>query len=154
MLVLVHNKYYDYSFVKTNNLYMPTNNLQSHSVSSIPSNITKLGLINYCPTITVNMAITKNGVRTGYTTGKVTVLNQSIYYDTDGDGVSYTRIYGLVTSNVYQGKDDSGGAVMIPRTDANGGVIGLGLLSGGTDMSNTMHFSDLNVLPVALQNRY
>lgn len=154
MLVLVHNQYYDYAFVKTNNSYTPTNNLQSHSVSPIPSNITKLGLINYCPTITVNMAISKNGVRTGYTTGKVTVLNQSIYYDTDGDGVSNTRIYGLVTSNVYQGKDDSGGAVMIPRTDANGGAIGLGLLSGGIDMSNTMHFSDLNVLPVALQNRY
>lgn len=43
---------------------------------------------------------------------------------------------------------------MIPRTDANGGAIGLGLLSGGIDMSNTMHFSDLNVLPVSLQNRY
>ena len=28
------------------------------------------------------------------------------------------------------------------------------LLTGGTYMSNTMHFSDLNVLPVALQNRY
>lgn len=134
------------NFVKDNNSYTPTNNLQSHSVSPIPSNITKLGLINYCPTIIVNMVVLEQDI--------LTVLNQSIYYDTDGDGVSYTRIYGLVTSNVYQGKDDSGGAVMIPRTDANGGAIGLGLLSGGIDMSNTMHFSDLNVLPVALQNRY
>lgn len=134
------------NFVKANNSYTPTNNLQLHSVSPIPSNIIKLGLINYCPTIIVNMVVLEQDI--------LTVLNQSIYYDTDGDGVSDTRIYGLVTSNVYQGKGDSGGAVMIPRTDANGGAIGLGLLSGGIDMSNTMHFSDLNVLPVALQNRY
>lgn len=134
------------NFVKANNSYTPTNNLQSHSVFPIPSNITKLGLINYCPTIIVNMVVLEQDI--------LTVLNQSIYYDTDGDVVSDTRIYELVTSNVYQGKGDSGGAVMIPRTDANGGAIGLGLLSGGIDMSNTMHFSNLNVLPVALQNRY
>ena len=95
------------NFVKANNSYTPTNNLQLHSVSPIPSNIIKLGLINYCPTIIVNMVVLEQDI--------LTVLNQSIYYDTDGDGVSDTRIYGLVTSNVYQGKGDSGGAVMIDR---------------------------------------
>lgn len=45
------------NFVKANNSYTPTNNLQSHSVFPIPSNITKLGLINYCPTIIVNMVV-------------------------------------------------------------------------------------------------
>ena len=149
-----NNQYYDYAFVKTNSSYTPTNNLQSYSVSPIPSNMAQLGLINYCPTITVNMAISKNGARTGYTTGNVTALNQAINYDIDGDGIGDTLIYGLITSNVYQGQGDSGGVVMIPRTDANGGPIGLGILSGGVNMSYTMHFSDLNVLPIALQNRY
>ena len=51
------------NFVKTNNLYMPTNNLQSHSVPQIPSNITKLGLINYCPTIIVNMVVLEQDIQ-------------------------------------------------------------------------------------------
>ena len=132
---------------------IPVNN-----ISGVTSDLQSGAVVNlYYPkrwkdSVTTN--VSKNGVKTGYTTGKVTALNQAIYYDTDGDGVSDTRIYGLVTSNVYQGQGDSGGVVMIPRTDSNGGAIGLGLLSGGVNMSNTMHFSDLNVLPVALQNRY
>ena len=43
---------------------------------------------------------------------------------------------------------------MIPRTDSNGGAIGLGILSGGVNLDNVMYFSDLNVLPMGLQNRY
>ena len=59
----------------------------------------------------------------------------------------------MIKSNVYQAKGDSGGVVMIPRTDSNGGAIGLGILSGGINNGNLMYFSDLNVLP-GLQNRY
>ncbi len=142
-----NNQNYDYAFIKTNSSYTPTNTLQTYSNS--PSNITKLGLVNYCPTITVNMAISKAGVRTGYTTGKVTGLNQSVYYS----DVNLT-LKGMIKSNVYQGQGDSGGVVMIPRTDSNGGAIGLGILSGGVNLDNVMYFSDLNVLPMGLQNRY
>lgn len=140
------NQKYDYAFIKTNSSYTPTNNLQSYSNS--PSNITKLGLVNYCPTITVNMAISKAGAKTGYTTGKVTGLNQTVTYS----DVNVT-LKGMIKSNVYQAKGDSGGVVMIPRTDSNGGAIGLGILSGGINNGNLMYFSDLNVLP-GLQNRY
>ena len=59
----------------------------------------------------------------------------------------------MIKSNVYQGKGDSGGVVMISRPDSNGRTIGLGILSGGIDNGNLMYFSDLNVLP-GLQNRY
>lgn len=59
----------------------------------------------------------------------------------------------MIKSNVYQGKGDSGGVVMISRTNSNGRTIGLGILSGGIDNGNLMYFSDLNVLP-GLQNRY
>lgn len=141
------NQKYDYAFIKSNASYTPTNTLQSYSNS--PSNITKLGLVNYCPTITVNMAISKAGARTGYTTGKVTGLNQTVTYS----DVNVT-LKGMIKSDVYQGKGDSGGVVMIPRTDSNGGAIGLGILSGGIDHGNLMYFSDLNVLPMGLQNRY
>lgn len=139
-----NNQKYDYAFVKTNSSYTPTNNL-----AYTTTNITYLGLINYCPTIITNMVISKAGVRTGYTSGKVTGLNQSVYYSNEGKTIT-----GLIKSNVYQGQGDSGGVVMIPRTNSNGGAIGLGILSGGVNLDNEMYFSDLNVLPIALQNRY
>jgi hypothetical protein len=142
---LANNQKFDYAFIETNSSYTPTNTLEKYSNS--PANITKLGLVNYCPTVTVNMAVSKNGITTGYTTGKVTGVNASVYYS----DINMT-ITGMVKTNVYSQPGDSGGVVMIPRTDANGGAVGLGILSGGND--STMYFSDINVLPVALQNRY
>ena len=139
-----NNQNYDYAFIQTNSSYIPTNTL-----AYTTTGITKLGLINYCPSIIVNMAISKAGVRTGYTTGKVKALNVSVYYS----DVEVT-LKGMIESDVYQGQGDSGGVVMIPRTDANGGAIGIGILSGGVNLYNKMYFSDINVYPIALQNRY
>lgn len=138
---------FDYAFVKSNASYTPTNTLQKYSNS--PSNITKLVLVDYCPIITVNMAIAKAGARTGYSSGKVTGLNQSVTYS----DVKKT-IKGMVRSNLYQGKGDSGGVVIIPRTDSNGGSVGLGILSGGIDLGYEMYFSDINSIPMNLQIRY
>jgi hypothetical protein len=139
-----NNQNYDYAFIQTNSSYTPTNNL-----AYTTTGITKLGLITYCPTITVNMAIAKAGVKTGYTSGNVTALNVSVYYS----DINVT-LKGMIKSNLYQGRGDSGGVVMIPRTDANGGAIGLGILSGGVNLDYEMYFSDMNVYPIALQNRY
>lgn len=139
-----NNQKYDYAFIQTNSSYTPTNNL-AYSTTGI----TKLGLISYCPFVSVNMAVAKSGARTGYTSGKVTGVNVSVYYS----DVNVT-LKSMIKTNVYQGKGDSGGIVMIPRTDANGGAIGLGILSGGVDLGNEMYFSDMNVYPTGLQNRY
>ncbi len=135
---------YDYAFVKSNLLYIPTNDL-----AYTAPGITTLGVVNYCPTITAGMVISKAGARTGYTSGKVTGLNESVYYSDVN-----VQLYGMVKSDVFQGKGDSGGVVMIPRTDTNGGAITVGILSGGVDMDNLMYFTDFSNLPVALQNRY
>lgn len=142
---LANNQKFDYAFIETKSTYTPTNTLEKYSNS--PSNITKLGLVNYCPTITVNMAVSKEGITTGYTAGKVTGVNASVYYS----DIKMT-ITGMVKTNVYSQPGDSGGVVMIPRTDSNGGAIGLGILSGGN--SSDMYFSDINSIPVALQMRY
>ena len=132
---LANNQKFDYAFIETKSTYTPTNTLEKYSNS--PSNITKLGLVNYCPTITVNMAVSKEGITTGYTAGKVTGVNASVYYS----DIKMT-ITGMVKTNVYSQPGDSGGVVMIPRTDSNGGAIGLGILSGGN--SSDMYFSDIN----------
>lgn len=139
---LANNQNFDYAFIETNSSYVPTNNL-----AYTTTGITKLGLITYCPFLTVNMAVAKAGRTTGYTSGKITGLNASVYYS----DINMT-IKSMVKTNVYSAPGDSGGAFIIPRTDANGGAIGLGILSGGD--STTTYFSDLNVLPIALQNRY
>jgi hypothetical protein len=139
-----NNEKYDYAFIETNSSYTPSNTL-AYSTAGI----TTLGVINYCPSITVNMTISKAGAKTGYTSGKVTGLNKTINYTSPN-----ITIKGMITSSVYQAKGDSGGVVMIPRTDSNGGAIGIGILSGGIDEYNEMYFSDINVLPIALQTRY
>lgn len=142
---LANNQKFDYAFIQTNSSYTPTNTLEKYSNS--PSNITKLGLVSYCPTVTVNMAVSKEGITTGYTAGKVTGVNASVYYS----DIKMT-ITGMVKTNVYAQPGDSGGVVMIPRTDSNGGAIGLGILSGGN--GSEMYFTNINDITTALQNRY
>ena len=94
------------------------------------------------------MFISKSGVRTGYTSGHVTQVNVTITYS---NGIT---LKGMVASDLYQGQGDSGGVVMIPRTDVNGGAIGIGILSGGINLNNLMYFSDFYNYPLSLQNRY
>lgn len=140
-----NNKNYDYAFVQTEGYgYNPTNNLQYTTTG-----ITKLGLVSYCTIITVNMTVAKSGTTTGYTSGKVTALNQSVYYDNEKKTIT-----GLEKTNLYIDGGDSGGPVFIPRTDANGGAIGIGILSGGVKKGYVMYFTDLSNLPTDLQYRY
>ncbi len=142
-----NNEKYDYAFVKTSSSYTPTNFLYKYD--NLPSNITKLGLINYSPVIADNMAISKAGATTKYTTGKVTGLNYTAHYDK-----GTTLIKGLIKTDAYASGGDSGGVVMIPRTDDNGGAIGIGIISGGPLNEVGMFFTDLSSIPVALQKRY
>lgn len=59
----------------------------------------------------------------------------------------------MVKSNLIASKGDSGGAVIIPRKDSDGGAIAFGILSGGIS-GKEIYFTDFYRLPVALQNRY
>lgn len=136
---------YDYAFIATGNTeYQPTNKLAYTS-----SGITELAVVSYCPSVTVNMAIAKSGMKTHYTTGKVTALNQSVHYNNTN-----VTVYGLVKSNVNGGEGDSGGPVFIPRTDANGGAIPIGIVSGGSSgflgIGREMYFTNIEDLPEGL----
>ena len=95
------------------------------------------------------MAIAKSGMKTHYTTGKVTALNQSVHYNNTN-----VTVYGLVKSNVNGGEGDSGGPVFIPRTDANGGAIPIGIVSGGSSgflgIGREMYFTNIEDLPEGL----
>lgn len=113
-----NNQYYDYGFVETNSSYIPTNTLVYPSTG-----ITKLAVLNYCPSITVNMAIAKSGPRTAYTSGKVTGTD----YDDD------VVLTGMVTSDVEGNQGDSGGGQ---------GILGIG---------RAMYSTSINDLPGALQ---
>lgn len=137
-----NNKNYDYAFIQTNSSYNPTNKL-----AYTASDITYLGVVDYCPTITANMITAKVGNATKYTTGRVTKFNISVTYKEDKK-----TIKGLFASNVYAAKGDSGGVFIIPRSDANGGAIAIGILSGGN--GNETYFTSINSLPSELQNRY
>ncbi len=141
-----NNERYDYGFVETYSSYTPTNTLAYSS-----GNVTKLGLVNYCPVITVNMEIAKSGMKTGYTSGKVQGLNQTIEYTKNN-----ITLKGMVKSNVKCDNGDSGSPVFIPRTDANGGAIPVGILSGGSTgilgIGRTMYFTDISDLPSELQS--
>jgi len=139
-----HNQKYDYAFVQTYSSYEPTNNLAYPNSSNT---VTKLAVVSYCPAITVNLAIAKSGNTTFYTTGKVLGLNQTVNYKDENNTV--TTIKGLVKSNVNSYKGDSGAVVFIPRTDANGGAVPIGILSGGG--GGIMYFTSINTLPASLQ---
>lgn len=141
---------YDYAFVATNSSYTPTNNLAYTS-----NNYTKLAVANYCPAITVNMAIGKVGNNTKYTTGKVKGLNQSINATDDYENV-IGKVYGLVKTNTKAGDGDSGGVVFIPRADSTGGSIPIGIVSGGNlgeilGIGQSMYFTSIDVMPSAFQ---
>lgn len=143
-----NNQNYDYGFVAFNSDYTMNNNLIATSTG-----ITKLAVVNYCPTITTNMAIAKSGSATNYTSGKVKGLNQTASY------ISGYTIKGLVKSNVQSDDGDSGAPVFIPRTDANGGAIPIGVLSGGATgifgLYSITYFTSINDMPSQLQsNRY
>lgn len=142
-----NNQYYDYAFVETNTSYIPLNNLAFSM-----DNVKTLGVYNTCPTITANMQIAHVGKTSGYRKGKVKKLNQTIKYKMDDN--STITIKGLITSDVFQEAGDSGGAVFIPRTDADGGAVAIGILSGGINHENAMYFTSINDLPRSLQTRY
>lgn len=143
-----HNENYDYGFVAINSNYSATNNLNYPS-----GNVTKLAVVNYCPTITTGMTVAKSGATTYYTSGKVKGLNQTVTY-TNG-----VKIKGLVKTNVYNSEGDSGAPVFVPREDSQGGAILLGVLSGGAPgiagIGTKMYFTSVNNMPSQfLTNRY
>ncbi len=133
-----NNQKYDYAFIQTDSDYVPTNNLEYPEI-----NIMTLAVVKNIPKITVNMAIAKVGNKTEYTSGKVTGLNQNVYYDNED-----ATIYGLVQTNLKAGQGDSGGIIFIPRTDSNGGPIPIGVLSGGRNgifgLGRATYFTSIN----------
>lgn len=137
----VNNQKYDYAFVETNSSWNLTNKLM-HSRAGY----TTLAVVNYCPFITVNMAIGKSGDASHFSDGLVAAIGVPLC---DSSNFCVTNMVRTSTKSVL---GDSGGPVFTMRTDANGGPVVLGILSGGN--STTMFFSDLSYLPIALQNRY
>lgn len=143
-----NNESFDYAFVRVYGDYRPTNTLEYMDL-----NIMSLSTAKYCLNITVNMAIAKVGITTHYTTGKVTGLKQTIKND---DGVT---IKGLYKSDLKIDKGDSGGAVFIPKSDANGGSILVGIANSGIKgvlgIGRAMFFTSINDIPSQLiENRY
>lgn len=140
----------DYAFVATNGTYDPTNTLEYTAPG-----ITQLAVVNFCPTLITNMAVAKVGDKTHYTAGKITDTSRNVKYKTGTN--SYTTINDLAVAEMTVNCGDSGGAVFISRTDANGGAIPVGIVSGGNpseDCSvagNTTYFTNFNLLPTALQ---
>ena len=143
-----NNQYYDYGFVATNSSYTTSN-----SLAFPDGDVRTLAVVNYCPTITTNMEVAKSGMKTKYTDGKVNGLNQTVTYDMS-DG-SEMVIKGLVSTNLKVDEGDSGGPVFIPRTDAQGGAIPLGVVSGGKDgflgIGRKMYFTDITDMVSGIQ---
>ena len=139
-----NNEKFDYDFVATNSSYNPVNTLMHPN-----GDIKTLAVTSSCPTITVNMSIAKDGYNTGYTEGKVKTLNYTANY---ANGVT---IKGLVKTDAKSDEGDSGGVVFIPRTDAKGGPIPIGIVSGGAPgflgIGKSMYFTSINDLPVEMQ---
>ena len=140
-VIFSNNGYYDYGFVETNYNYNVSNELGYKN-----GNITSLGVTNYSPNIFVNMEIAKAGFTTGYTSGKVTGLNQT-YKSSDNNGNNVT-LKGMVKSNLTAKKGDSGGVVFIPRSNNDGGSIALGVISGGSEgilgIGKAIYFTSIN----------
>ena len=104
------------------------------------------------------MAVAKSGFKTEYTDGKVKGLNQTVEYKDENGNVTET-IKGLVKTDVKSDHGDSGSVVFIPKTDADGGSVVVGVLSGGSKgaifgIGRTMYFTDLTSMPGELQLRY
>lgn len=144
----IDNSNYDYAFVQTYSNYTPTNKLANPG-----PDVTKLAVVNYCVYITTNMAVAKSGNKTGYTTGKVTGLDQTVYYDNFG-----VNVKGLVKTNVKSDQGDSGSPVFIPTKDSDGGAVPIGILNAGTKgvlgIGRSMYFTSFDSLPYSLQVRY
>jgi len=143
-----NNESFDYAFVRVYGDYKPKNILEYMDL-----NIMSLSPAKYSLNITVNMAIAKVGITTHYTTGKVTGLKQTIKND---EGVT---IKGLYKSDLKVDKGDSGGAVFIPKSDANGGsmlvVITNSGIKGVLGIGRAMFFTSINDIPSKLiENRY
>lgn len=143
-----NNGYYDYGFVATNSQYTTSNKLEFPS-----GNIKTLAVVNYCPTIVSNMAVAKSGIKTKYTSGKVTGINQTVTYKENSGNIV---IKGLVKTNVKSDEGDSGAPVFVPRTDSEGGSIPLGVLSGGNKgvlgIGRTMYFTSINDMKAEIQS--
>lgn len=143
-----NNGYYDYGFVATNSQYTTSNKLEFPS-----GNIKTLAVVYYCPTIVSNMAVAKSGIKTKYTSGKVTGINQTVTFKEDSGNIV---IKGLVKTNVKSDEGDSGAPVFVPRTDSEGGSIPLGVLSGGHNgvlgIGRTMYFTSINDMKAEIQS--
>lgn len=136
-----NNQNYDYAFIYPGSGYTTSNNLVSNK-----TNYSYLAVVYYCPGFVVGTSIAKDGAKSGYTTGTITSLNTSVYYSNENK-----TIYGLVKSSLHSEGGDSGSPVFMPRTNANGGSIAIGVLSGGN--GTDMYFTSINSLPAALQYR-
>lgn len=134
-----NNQNYDYAFIQTNSSYSPSNALAYNNGIS-----TKLAVSTAKPNFVVNTPIAKVGATTGFTTGQVKALNVSVYYSNENK-----IIKGLVSSNLKSADGDSGGVVLLPYSDSNGGGIPIGILSGGN--GTLMYFTSINNLPAALR---
>ena len=135
ILQFQNNGYYDYGFVETNNDYNVTNKLEYPK-----GDVKSLAVVNYSPNIYVNLLVAKNGIKTGYTDGKVKGLNQTV-------NCGNVTIKGLVKTNLSADERDSGGVVFIPMTDSDGGSIPIGVVSSGKSLFgilNEMDFTSIN----------
>lgn len=134
-----NNKKYDYAFIQTNSSYSPSNTLAYNNGLS-----TKLAVVTSKPSFVVNTPIAKVGATTGFTIGQVKALNVTVYYSNENK-----TIKGLVQSNLKTLSGDSGGVVLMPYSNSNGGGIPIGILSGGS--TSVMYFTSINNLPSALR---
>ena len=129
-------------------IYLPSN-----SLAFPDGDVRTLAVVNYCPTITTNMEVAKSGKTTEYKEGKVNGLNQTVTYDMP-DG-SDMVIKGLVSTNLRSDEGGSGSPVFIPRTDAQGGAVPLGVVSGGKDgflgIGRKMYFTDITDMVSGIQ---
>lgn len=146
------NEKYDYAFVEKKYSYNLTNKLQYPG-----KDVTKLAVVNYCTVLTTNMKIAKSGEKTKYTTGKITGLNKTKTFTRENK--PDITIKGLVKSNVKADRGDSGGVVMIPKTDSAGGAVAIGVISGGgkegfLNLETATYFTDMLSMPMDLQRRY
>lgn len=138
-----NNQKYDYAFIETGLLYSPSNSLEYPQ-----DGVNTLAVVASSPATPEGAYVAKNGTATGYTDGKITGLNVTDHYDNFN-----VTIQGLVRTSVVSDYGDSGGPFFIPRTDAQGGAIPIGILSGGSSVYT--NFTSINSLPFAyMQGRY
>ncbi len=135
---------YDYAFIETDSDSPVLNSYNK------PNNQT--GIIaaydNKSHALTLNMIVAKVGWKTGYTTGKITALTTDISVKAGND---VYLIKNLVRASYKSELGDSGGAVMIPKTIYDGGLIAIGVNSSSNDNYSISYFTSINSLPSELQ---